>query len=98
MISNPTNSDRLAASLVERERRIALGIVEADWLYSGAPCMVDPRHPTPEDERQNADHAAANGKRYSLRDGFLIGERLVHPGEEPGCKCISVVVAPWADD
>ena len=38
----------------ERQRRLRLGLVEAEWLYSGAPCMVTPKKPSPDDLARNA--------------------------------------------
>lgn len=84
------------SSLIQRNRSLALGIVEAEWLYSGAPCMTNPKKPTPAEERQNAEHLAASGKRYRLAEGFPMGDRHVRPGEEAGCKCISLPIISWA--
>lgn len=75
------------SSLIDRDRGLALGVKEAEWIYSGAPCIASPKKPLPNEELRDAEHRAANGKRYRLADGFLMNGRHVRPGEEPGCKC-----------
>lgn len=83
-----------ATSLMERERQSSLGITEAVWLYSGAPCMTNSKTPLSEDRRRDADHLGANGKRYAVAEGMLMNGRRVWPGQEPGCKCVSKSVVP----
>lgn len=83
-----------ATSLMERERQSSIGITEAIWLYSGAPCMTNTKAPTLESQKQNTDHLAANGKRYTIADGMLMNGQRVWPGHELGCKCISKSVIP----
>jgi hypothetical protein len=83
-----------ATSLMNREQQVSLGIAEAVWLYSGAPCMPNGGMPSPEDRKRNAAHLAANGKRFPIAKGMLMGGRLVWPGQEPGCKCVSKSVIP----
>lgn len=78
-----------ATSLMDRERQGSLGITEAVWLHSGAPCMTNRKTPSPEDRKRSADHLTANGKRYAVAEGMLMNGRRVWPGQEPGCKCIS---------
>lgn len=85
---------RRARAVIERERQLSVGIEEAEWLYSGAPCMVNPSSPSPEEVTLDALHAAANGKRYPVAKGMLIGGRRVWPGQDRGCKCVSKAVVP----
>lgn len=86
-----------ATSLMERERQTALGITEAVWCYSGAPCMFRPKTPSPENIKRNAEHEAVNGKRFPMAKGMLINGRRVWPGMEPGCKCGFRSVIPALD-
>lgn len=86
-----------ATSLMNREQQHLLGIIEAVWLYSGAFCMTSSNKPSPEDERRNADHLAANGKRYVIAKGMLMNGRRVWPGQDPGCKCVSKSVIQGFD-
>jgi len=83
-----------ATSLMNREQQASLGIAEAVWLHSGAPCMPNGRTPSPEDRKRNAAHLAADGKRFPVATGMLMGGRRVWPGQEPGCKCVSKSVIP----
>ncbi len=78
-----------ASSIMERERQLSLGITEAIWRYSGAPCMTTPKSPSQEEKIQDADHSALNGKRFSIAEGMLIRGRRVWPGGDIGCKCES---------
>ena len=67
-----------ATALMEDERRIALGITHAVWLYSGTPCG-----------NHDAEHKAANGASYRIGEGLLIGGAWTSPGREAGCRCVS---------
>jgi hypothetical protein len=67
-----------ATALMEDERRIALGITHAVWLYSGAPCG-----------NHDAEHKGANGASYRIGEGLLIGGAWTSPGREAGCQCVS---------
>lgn len=58
-----------ANSVVNRVRELELGITEAIWMFSH-----DGKEP-----RQS--HVAANGKRYKITEGFLIGGEYIQPGE-----------------
>ena len=83
-----------ATSLMQRIRQQELGITEAIWLHSGAPCLSNMRNPSPTDIGRNSDHLAASGKRYQVSQGMQMGSRRVWPGQEPGCGCISKPVVP----
>jgi hypothetical protein len=85
-----------ASSIMEADRKVALGITHAQWTYAGAPCFSG-RSPAAADRRRDAAHKAANGKLYPLATGMLIDGRHIHPGREPGCKCVSIVVVPGFD-
>jgi hypothetical protein len=83
-----------ANSLTVQEHRVRLGITHAIWMYSNAPCMVNPRHPTDADRKQDAAHHAANGKRFEVGKGLLIDGEWTLPGRGKGCKCVSRSVIP----
>jgi hypothetical protein len=78
-----------ATALMSRNRQKSLGIEYAIWMYSGAPCQVNPKKPSAKDIRQDAAHRAADGKRYAVAKGMLLNGRLTMPGREEGCKCSS---------
>lgn len=86
-----------ATALINQERQLALGINEAEWMYSGAPCMEDPRRPNPDEIRQDEMHKAADGKRFDIKKGMNIGGHYVFPGQGRGCKCVSKSVVPGFD-
>jgi hypothetical protein len=79
-----------ATALMTRERQGSLGIKQARWLYSGAPCELSPKKPT----GQDAAHRAANGKLFDVSTGMLLNGKWTWPGVEPGCRCISKSVVP----
>lgn len=83
-----------ATTLMQRERQVKLGITEAVWMYSGAPCMLRPKVPSAADRKRDAEHSAANGKRFVVAMGMLMNGRRVWPGQEPGCKCVSKPIIP----
>lgn len=79
-----------ATALMTRERQEAVGITQAVWLYSGAPCEVNPKAPT----GQDAAHRAANGKPFDVSKGMFLNGKWTWPGVEPGCRCASKSVVP----
>jgi uncharacterized protein with gpF-like domain len=79
-----------ATALMNRERQGSLGIKQAHWLYSGAPCEVNPRKTT----GQDAAHKAANGKQYDVSTGMFLNGKWTWPGVESGCRCVSKSVIP----
>ena len=89
-----TNLVRGTMARAGRERQLDLAIEKAVWLYSGAPCMQNPGHPTEEDRRRDAAHRKANGATYSLAKGLLVDGQRTWPGCEPGCRCSSRPVLP----
>lgn len=78
-----------AKALTEQESRARRGITHAIWMYANAPCMVNPRHPTDADRKQDAAHQAANGRRFEVGKGLLIDGEWTLPGRGKGCKCVS---------
>jgi SPP1 gp7 family putative phage head morphogenesis protein len=76
LIARDQNNKATAA--MSRARQDALGIVEGDWVHSGAG-----RHPRP-------THVAMNGKRFNLRQGMWDSaeNRYILPGELINCRCI----------
>jgi hypothetical protein len=82
-------------SLDVRARQLELGITEAVWLYSGAPCEINPKKPT---GHQDEAHKNANGKRYKISDGMYLDGKWTWPGYEDGCRCVSRSVIPDLDD
>jgi uncharacterized protein with gpF-like domain len=81
-----------ATALMDRERQESLGITQAKWLYSGAPCITNPKAPSDQDERQDAAHKAANGKIFEISKGMLLDGKWTWPGVEPGCRCASMPI------
>jgi len=76
-----------ANAVVERARRLELGIEEAEWRHSGAG-----KHP-------RVEHQRATGRVYKVREGCPIknekGEiEFINPGEKPFCRCISISRIP----
>lgn len=72
-----------ANSVVDRTRKMELGIVESVWLHSHA--GKNPR----------ADHVMANGKKYNTEQGCRISGQYIHPGEEINCRCVGRGVLPF---
>jgi uncharacterized protein with gpF-like domain len=78
-----------ATALMNRVHHQPLGITRAIWLYSGAPCELNPKNPTDQDIRQDAAHRAANGKQFEINAGMFLDGKRTWPGVEPGCRCSS---------
>ncbi|HEY5305172.1 MAG TPA: hypothetical protein VIJ52_00695 [Pseudolabrys sp.] len=81
-----------ATALMQRTRQAAVGITQAKWLYSGAPCKINPKAPSDQDKRQDAAHRAANGKIFEISKGMFLDGKRTWPGVEPGCRCASMPV------
>jgi hypothetical protein len=86
--------NRRATNEMDRSRQSELGITEAVWLHSGAPCLADAKKPSAGEAREDSLHKEVSGKRYIIKEGMFIDGRWVWPGEEMGCKCISNPVIP----
>lgn len=89
-----THINNKATSLMNATQQQSLGIEYAKWLYSGAPCMKNPKKPTPEDIRRNAAHKAADGKRFRISEGMFLDGKWTWPGREEGCRCVSKSLVP----
>lgn len=64
-------------AVMEREKRLELGITEAVWRHSGA--AKEPRQ----------SHVKANGKSFDVSKGMYIDGKWILPGQEINCGCIS---------
>jgi len=76
-----------ATAIMDAERQTKLGIKYATWLYSGAPCRVNPKQRGGED--QDAAHKPANGKPFLISKGLFLNGEWTWPGRKDGCKCVS---------
>jgi uncharacterized protein with gpF-like domain len=83
-----------ATALMQRVRQETLGITQAKWLYSGAPCKINPKKPTDQENQQDAAHRAANGKLFDVSKGMFLDGKWTWPRVEPGCRCVSISVIP----
>ncbi len=75
-----------ATAVMEKARRISIGITQAKWAHSRG--GKEPR----------ASHVAANGKIYDVAKGCLIDGKYIMPGEEINCRCVSHAVIPGFED
>jgi hypothetical protein len=82
-------------ALSRRNHQMELGVTEAIWLYSGAPCDIDPKNPQ---GNQDASHKAANGNRFKIAEGMFLDGKWTWPGHEDGCRCVSRAVIPALED
>lgn len=76
-----------ATALMGMERARALGIAEAEWLYSGARCYGS-MHPSEAELAMDAAHKAVDRQVFRLDQGMLVNGARTFPGLEPGCKCV----------
>ena len=83
--------NNIATAVIQRERQQSLGITKATWMYSGAPCEINPKKPL---GQQNESHKAANGKKYKVNEGMYLDGKYTWPGYENGCKCVSKSIIP----
>jgi hypothetical protein len=83
-----------ATALINRDRQISVGIEYAIWMYANAPCMLNPRHPTPADRSMDEAHKAADGTRYQVANGLVLNGRRTWPGRREGCRCFSKSIVP----
>ncbi|MGZ3236717.1 MAG: hypothetical protein ACXU8A_05000 [Burkholderiaceae bacterium] len=83
--------NNVATSKIARERQLQLGITEAKWMYSGAPCVVKTKNASKEID---AAHKTANGLKYKIQDGLYLCGKWTWPGLEEGCKCIGMQIIP----
>jgi uncharacterized protein with gpF-like domain len=77
-----------ANAVVEKARRLELGIEEAIWMHSGGG-----KHP-------RRYHQAASGRRYKVAEGCPIKDErsgkieYIMPGQKINCRCVSRSVLP----
>lgn len=76
------DQNQKATATITRVRQDSLGITEAVWMHSHAG-----KHPRP-------SHVAANGKRYTIKEGMYLDGVWTWPGREIGCRCVSKSVIP----
>lgn len=88
VIANSTNA------LITRNRQMSVGLTHAIWVYSGAPCCMNPKRPSEHDRRQDAAHKAADGIQYEVEHGLIVNGCPTWPGREAGCRCASKSVMP----
>jgi len=84
---------RRAKSLITRDQRIKLGLTEAIWVYSGAPCMGNPSDEA--SKSRDEAHRLANGQKFNVADGLTLNGKNTWPGYEQDCKCSSRTVLPF---
>lgn len=92
-ISHSLNSK--ARAIMHAEQQTKVGIKHAIWLYSGAPCRVNPKQSG--GEAQDAAHKAANGKLFLVSKGMFLNGEWTWPGRNDGCKCTSKSMIPGLD-
>jgi len=85
-----------STSIININRAISMGIKQGIWQYAKAPCWAH-YPPNADDEIIDASHAAADGKKFPLTKGLMIGKAREFPGMRPGCKCIMRSVIPGFD-
>ena len=71
-----------ANSVINKARRMELGIKEAIWMHSNAGKVPRPAH------------VAANGRKFKVAEGCLISGEYIQPGEKINCRCTSRAVLP----
>lgn len=69
-----------ATASMTRARKLELGLDEEIWVHSGAG-----KHPRPTHVKAGRDRV-----RFKTAEGWYDPalKRFIHPGEEPGCRCI----------
>ena len=82
-----------AGAVIEREKRISLGITHAIWRYVG-PHARDPRNPSAAEVQREAAHCAADGKRFEVSKGLFLDSKWTWPGVEENCNCGSRSIIP----
>jgi uncharacterized protein with gpF-like domain len=71
-----------AKAVIERERRLELGIKRAIWQHSRA------------GKKPRKSHVHANGKEFDIEQGMYIDGEWIQPGELINCGCTSRAVIP----
>jgi len=89
--------NRRASAMQNVERQLALGIKEAIWQHSGLQCFSG-ELPETEVTALASSHKHADGHRFRLDTGLLVGGRLTFPGLQWGCKCLQKPLIPGIDE
>ncbi|WP_433847108.1 phage head morphogenesis protein [Acinetobacter proteolyticus] len=71
-----------AKAVIERERRLELGIKKAIWQHSHV------------GKKPRISHVHANGKEFDIEQGMYIDGEWIQPGELINCRCTSRAVIP----
>jgi hypothetical protein len=87
-----------AGAVIEREKRISLGITHAIWRYANAACVRDPSHPSAAEVQRDTAHRAANGKPFEVSRGLFLDGKWTWPGVEENCKCGSRSILPGLEE
>ncbi|WP_347220266.1 phage minor head protein [Chryseobacterium sp.] len=77
-----------ATHVMEKARRLSIGINEAEWQHSGGGNEPRPLHV----------EAGREKRRYNVAQGCLIDGEYIMPGEKPRCKCQSRAIIPGFDE
>lgn len=78
---------RKAEGRMCRMHQLRLCITEAEWRYSGVPCVANPLRPSRRERQIDAMHRSAHGRLYRIADGVLIDGQRMWPGEQWICHC-----------
>lgn len=89
-------SAKASAVMEKIERMRAMGLTEARWRYSGAPCYST-RAPTPGEIAMDKAHREADKDTFHLKNGKKVNGIWTFPGVEDGCKCVANPVIPGFD-
>ncbi|GAN72119.1 head morphogenesis protein [Acetobacter syzygii] len=75
-------------SAINKQRQIETGLFEAEWVHSAGG-----KHP-------RASHVEAGRKklRFDVREGALIDDERIWPGQKPNCRCSSRVILRGFND
>ncbi|MCG4273906.1 phage head morphogenesis protein [Acetobacter senegalensis] len=75
-------------SAINRQRQIDTGLFEAEWVHSAG--GRNPRH----------SHVEAGRKRlrFDVREGALIDDERIWPGQKPNCRCASRIILKGFND
>lgn len=71
-----------AKAVIERERRLEIGITKAIWQHSRV------------GKKPRISHVHANGKEFDIEQGMYIDGEWIQPGELINCRCTSRAVIP----
>lgn len=75
-------------SAINKQRQIETGLFEAEWVHSAGG-----KHP-----RQSHVEAGRKKLRYDVREGALIDDERIWPGQLPNCRCSSRIILRGFND